>query len=204
MIPMNEMRGIEMSWNAYWLLVGSIGLALAGCTSVGEKEPVYTSGTVEENTVTVTAKVAAIDHVDRAVSLLTTDGQSINFQAGPEVKNLDQVDVGDVVRATYYESLVYELMQHGEGAPGVAVADAAGSAEPGEKPAAGVARMVAVTATVVALDRKVPSATFKLPSGEEKTIKVRDPQRLTGVKVGDLVEFTYTQAVAIDVEGIDD
>lgn len=197
-----------MNGKVAWLLLGSIGLALAGCASFGDdegaKEPIYTSGTVEENAVTVTAKVAAIDHVDRAVSLLTNDGQSINFQAGPEVKNLDQVDVGDVVRATYYESLVYELMQHGEGAPGVAVADVGGSAEPGEKPAAGVARMVAVTATVVAVDPKAPSATFKLPSGEEKTIKVRDPKRLTGVKVGDLVEFTYTQAVAIDVEGIDD
>ncbi len=193
-----------MNRKVTWLLLGSIGLALAGCASFGDQKPVYTSGTIEENAVSVTAKVAAIDHVDRAVSLLTNDGQSINFQAGPAVKNLDQVEVGDVVRATYYESVVYQLVQHGDGAPGISVADAAGRAEPGEKPAAGVARSVAVIATVVALDRKAPTVTFKVPSGEEKTIKVRDPERLKGVKVGDLVEFTYTQAVAIDVEGIDD
>ena len=193
-----------MNRKVTWLLLGSIGLALAGCSSFGDQKPVYTSGTIEENTVTVTAKVAAIDHVDRAVSLLTTDGQSINFQAGPEVKNLDQVDVGDTVRATYYESVVYELVEHGQSAPGVNVADAAARAKPGEKPAAGVARMVSVVATVVAIDTKTPSATFKLPSGEDKTIKVRNPDRLKGVKVGDLVEFTYTQAVGIEVESLDD
>lgn len=193
-----------MNRKVTWLLLGSIGLALAGCASFGDQKPVYTSGTIEENTVTVTAKVAAIDHVDRAVSLLTTDGQSINFQAGPEVKNLDQVEVGDTVRATYYESVVYELVEHGQSAPGVNVADAAARAKPGEKPAAGVARMVSVVATVVAIDTKTPSATFKLPSGEDKTIKVRNPDRLKGVKVGDLVEFTYTQAVGIEVESLDD
>ena len=193
-----------MNRKVTWLLLGSIGLALAGCSSFGDQKPVYTSGTIEENTVTVTAKVAAIDHVDRAVSLLTTDGQSIHFQAGPEVKNLDQVEVGDTVRATYYESVVYELVEHGQSAPGVNVADAAARAKPGEKPAAGVARMVSVVATVVAIDTKTPSATFKLPSGEDKTIKVRNPDRLKGVKVGDLVEFTYTQAVGIEVESLDD
>lgn len=188
----------------HWMMWGSIGLALAGCASSGDQEPVYTSGTIEENTVTVTAKVAAIDPVDRAVSLLTNDGQSINFQAGPEIRNLDQVKAGDTVRATYYESVVYELVQHGESAPGVNVADAAARAEPGEKPAAGVARMVSVVATVAAIDAKAPSATFTLPSGEQKTIKVRNPDRLKGVKVGDLVEFTYTQAVGIEVESLDD
>ena len=188
----------------YWMMLGSIGLALAGCASSGDQKPVYTSGTIEENTVTVTAKVAAIDPVDRAVSLLTTDGQSINFKAGPEIKNLDQVKVGDSVRATYYESVVYELVQHGQSAPGINVADAAARAEPGEKPAAGVARMVSVVATIVAIDAKAPAATFKLPSGEDKTIKVRNPDRLKGVKVGDLVEFTYTQAVGLEVVSLDD
>lgn len=187
-----------------WLMLGSIGLALSGCASSGDQAPVYTSGTIEENTVSVTAKVAAIDPVDRAVSLLTPDGQSINFQAGPEVKNLDQVKAGDTVRATYYESFVYELVPHGASAPGVDVTDAAARAEPGEKPAAGVARMVSVVATVAAIDAKAPSATFTMPSGEQKTIKVRDPERLKGVKVGDLVEFTYTQAVGIEVESLDD
>ena len=193
-----------MNQKAYRLLLGSIGLAMASCSSFGDQKPLYTSGTIEENTVSVTAKVAAIDHVDRAVLLLTTDGQSINFQAGPEVKNLDQVDVGDTVRATYYESMVYELVEHGASVPGVNMADAAARAKPGEKPAAGVARMVSVVATVAAIDAKVPSATFKMPSGEEKTIKVRNPDRLKGVKVGDLVEFTYTQAVGIEVESLDD
>jgi hypothetical protein len=35
--------------------------------------------------------------------------------------------------------------------------------------------------------------------GETTTIKARDPQKLDRVAVGDLVDITYTQAVAISV-----
>ena len=189
---------------ASFLLLGSIGMALSACALFGDEEPMYTSGTIEENIVTVTAKVVAIDHSSRRVSLLTEDGRKVSFEAGPEVRNLDQVDVGDFVRASYYESLVYQLRKPGDAAPGVQVAQEVARAEPGAKPGAGAARMATVTATVVALDGKAPSVTFETPDGERTTIAVRDPDRLKGVRVGDLVEFTYTQAVAIGVEEIQD
>jgi hypothetical protein len=32
------------------------------------------------------------------------------------------------------------------------------------------------------------------------TVKVEDPRRLEGVKVGDLVEATYREAIAVAVE----
>jgi Cu/Ag efflux protein CusF len=38
------------------------------------------------------------------------------------------------------------------------------------------------------------------PEGNSVTIKVKDPKKLNGVKVGDDVEITYTQALAISVE----
>jgi len=185
---------------ASFLLVGSLGLTLSACALFGDEEPIYTSGTIEQNIATVTAKVTAVDQSTRMVSLLTNDGQSISFQAGPQVKNLGQVDAGDLVRVSYYESVVYNLMKPGEAVPGIEVAEGGTSAQPGEKPAAGVARMVMVTATVVELDKETPSVTFESSTGERMTIRVRDPDRMKGVKVGDLVEFTYTQAVAIGVE----
>ncbi len=63
--------------------------------------------------------------------------------------------------------------------------------------------MLMVTATVVALDKKTPSVTFEASTGERMTIRVRDPDRMKGVKIGDLVEFTYTPAVAIGVEELE-
>jgi ribosomal protein S17 len=78
--------------------------------------------------------------------------------------------------------------------------EAAAGAKPGEMPAGAVAKQVTVTVEVVAIDPAVPSVTFKGPEGNTKTIKVRDPQKLVGVKVGDMVDITYTQALAIKVD----
>ena len=46
--------------------------------------------------------------------------------------------------------------------------------------------------------------TLKMSNGEVRRLAVRDRDRLKGVRVGDLVEFTYTQALAIGVEELQD
>jgi len=53
---------------------------------------------------------------------------------------------------------------------------------------------------ITAIDPTVPTVTFKGPAGNTRTIKVRHPEKLEGVKVGDTVEITYTEAFAIKVE----
>jgi len=97
--------------------------ATAACSMFGDKTPAPTSGTIEENVATVTAKVTAVDYDSRLVTIMTNEGESVTFKAGPEVKNLAQVDPGDVIRAQYYESVVYELKKPGEAVPGVQVAE---------------------------------------------------------------------------------
>jgi len=77
---------------------------------------------------------------------------------------------------------------------------AGGRAEPGEKPSGAIARQTSVTVSIVAIDPAVPSVTFKGPKGNTRTIKVMHPEKLQGVSVGDTVEITYTEAVAIEVE----
>jgi hypothetical protein len=54
--------------------------------------------------------------------------------------------------------------------------------------------------TITAIDPKVPSVTFKGPAGNTRAIKVRYPEKLQGVNVGDTVEITYTEALAMKVE----
>jgi hypothetical protein len=88
----------------------------------------------------------------------------------------------------------------GEATPGVESAKAATRAQPGEKPAGGVVHQTTVTATIVGLNKKDSTATIKTPSGKVITVAVKDPRRLDNVKVGDLVEVVYTEAVAISVE----
>lgn len=163
-----------------------------------------TSGVIEENAATATATVTAVDQATRMVTMTNSDGESVTFRAGPEVKNLAQLAPGDKIRAVYLESVVYEVKKPGEGTPGVAMIEDAAAAPLGSKPGAGAARAMRITATVEAIDMDAPSVTLRGPEGAVQTLPVRDVNRLKAVKVGDLVEFTYTEAIAIGVEELED
>ena len=148
---------------------------------------------------TVTATVVKIDQKTREVTLKGEDGEEFSFVAGEDVKNLAQVKPGDKVTATYAEALAYEVKKGGE-MVGPATVVGGGAAEPGARPAAGVARQTTVTVMITAIDPKAPSVTFKGPQGNTRTIKVMHPEKLEGVSVGDTVQLTFTEAFGIKVE----
>ena len=156
------------------------------------------SGTVASAAVQVTATVVEIDHKKREVTLKAADGREETFIVDEAAKNLDQVKKGDVLVVTYAEALAYEVKKPGAGATGIAVG--AATAKPGEMPAGVIARETTVTVTITAIDEKAPTVTFKGPQGNTRTIKVKDVAKLKDVKVGDQVEITYTQALALSVE----
>ena len=150
-------------------------------------------------TVEATAVVTAIDQKTREVTLKKEDGTEVTFVASEDVKNLAQVKKGDVLRVVYGEALAYEVKKGGTTvAPVTAVAG--GAAELGQKPEGALARQTTATVIITAIDPKVPSVTFQGPAGNTRTIKVLHPEKLVGVSVGDTVELTYTEAVAIKVE----
>ena len=148
---------------------------------------------------TVTATVVKVDQKSREVTLKGEDGKEFSFVAGEDVKNLAQVKPGDTVTATYAEALAYEVKKGGE-MVGPATVVGGGAAEPGARPAAGVARQTTVTVMITAIDHKAPSVTFKGPQGNTRTIKVMHPEKLEGVSVGDAVQLTFTEAFGIKVE----
>ncbi|MDP4265486.1 MAG: hypothetical protein Q8941_23375 [Bacteroidota bacterium] len=158
-----------------------------------------TKGQAVVASVTVTATVTKIDQKTREVTVRTEDGRERSFIAGENVKNLAQVKKGDVITARYTEALAYQIVGHGKSS-GVETTQAAAAAKPGEKPAGAIAQQTTVTVTVTAINPSVPSVTFKGPKGNTKTIKVKDPQKLKGVKIGDMVDITYTEAIAITVD----
>lgn len=191
-------------------IVGAVGvLGLAACTTRGASPPdtmpaaavtPVVAGTVGESAIQVTATVQAIDLKTRMVTLKGPEGDEFTVHADERVKNLPQVKKGDLVQATYYESLAYEVKKPGQAAPGVAVAEDVATAKPGEKPAGMGARAIVVTSTIQALDKKKGTVTLKAPDGTLTTVKVKNPANLEKVAVGDLVEITYTEALAIAVE----
>jgi hypothetical protein len=151
------------------------------------------------NTVEITATVQAVDKAKRAVTLKGPEGNVRTITVGPEVKNFDQIKVGDQVVVQYLEALSVELKKGGTAPVARTESAVAGTAKAGEKPGAGGARRITVTADVVAVDAAKQTVTLK---GPERTVdvKVHDPDQFKLVKVGDQVEATYTEALAISVE----
>jgi len=154
---------------------------------------------LKENMKTVTATVESIDLATRAVTLKGPDGKVMGLKVGEEVKNLPQVKVGDKVTVTYYESIAAQIIKPGTG-PASAAQQAVATAKPGEKPAGAMVQQVTVVAAVEAIDKTTQHVTLKGPEGNTVEVKVKNPKNLEGVKVGDEVAITYTEAMAISVE----
>jgi hypothetical protein len=153
----------------------------------------------EVRTLTVRGTVEAVDKEKRTVTLKGPEGRTLTL-AVRDPKKLDAVKVGDPVVARYHESLVIQVRKPGEAAPGVTAKEGMATSKPGETPGGAVGRQVTLTVTITAFDTKQQTVTVKGPEGNVETFKVRNPKNLDGVKVGDLVEVTYTQALAIALD----
>ena len=146
------------------------------------------------------ATVTAIDLPTRMVTLKTPDGKETTIYVDERARNLPQLRVGDVVKVAYMEALAWQVKKAGKAKPGADAEVAAARTKPGEKPGGGVARRISITATIEAIDLANGTVTLKGPEGNTRTIKARNPANLKKVKVGDLVDITYTEAIAIKVE----
>jgi hypothetical protein len=168
----------------------------AGGAAVLQSEP---GKAVVARTVEASARIVEISKADRTVMLQGPRGNVFKLVAGDEVRNFDQLNVGDLVRVRYVESLMLELKKTGHGAP---ASEKMGMvrAAPGEQPGGAVVREVTVMARVVNVNQKKSTITLKGPEGNEVVLPVYNRDQFKVVKKGDHVLATYTEAVAISVE----
>ena len=153
---------------------------------------------VKSNMVTKTVTITGIDHTARLVMFKTAEGQEETVQVGPTVTRFNELKVGDSVTFKYYESLVFQLKK--PGAPPLPGTDALGvAAGAGKTPGGTLAQQIKTTVTVVSLDEAASTITVKTEDGRVVTRKVQEKKNLAGVKAGDLIEITYTQALLASV-----
>jgi hypothetical protein len=148
----------------------------------------------------MSAQVVGIDKATRTLTLKGPKGKAVDIVAGDEVKNFDQIKVGDFIVARYAQALTLELRKTAAAAGAPMVREGAAAAKAGEKPGVAGARQVTVIADVVAVDAKAGTITLKGPRGNEVVLAVQNPEQFKVVKKGDQVEATYTEALALSVE----
>jgi len=152
----------------------------------------------KEAAAVATATIQAIDSTTRTVTLRNDRGEEDRFVVGPEVKRFDQLKVGDTIKVTYYESIVFQLRK-----PGVTTNDAADAVAGGRaKNVVGgaLASRQTRTVTVKAVDPAVPSITVVTQDNRTVTRKIENKKNLEGVKPGDRIDITYTEALVVNAE----
>lgn len=153
--------------------------------------------TVTGETKTVTVSVEAIDVSNREVSVKKPDGTYDVFYVPPGMKRFDTLKVGDKVTARYYENMVLTVQKPGEKPKDSGNAAVTRS----QSGAAGtIAHQRTITATITAIDMKVPSITFTGPNNWKYSTRVEDKDALAKVKVGDKVDITWTEATILSLD----
>lgn len=123
----------------------------------------------------------------------------MEIEVGEQAKNFNQLEIGDVVNITFYQSVAV-LGKPGElpeDESGTVVVRAPEGAEPG-----GIAVEVSdIAASIVSIDKEKRFVTLKGPHGNTLTTYVDESnQYFDKLKVGDTIHIRYTKALAIDVE----
>jgi hypothetical protein len=189
----------------------ALALALTACSGSRHSEapppaaadpaiPPRGSGVFAENVVEGEATIETIDRGTRLVTLRNDAGQFTTLKA-PADTDLTRIKKGDRVGIAYYESVAIDLAPAGTPLTtetGTAMARAPATELPGRV----VGEQVVTTAEVTALDLTNNRVTLRLPDGSTRTIPVRNPelqQRLRNLRVGDIVQFTFTEAIAVQI-----
>jgi hypothetical protein len=150
--------------------------------------------------VTAQGVIEAVDPKTREVKIKLANGETRTIVASEEVRNFDQIKVGDKLNVKYMEGATIELKKGGKAVVARTESSSMERAKPGEKPGGVAKREVKLVADVVAVDEKAKKVSVKNDKGEVIPVDVRDPEQLKLIKKGDQVEVTYVQAVAISLE----
>lgn len=196
----------------FYLVAGVVSaslLPLAACGHKGDSNstPPATSSTaapaepalIAEEYTEGEATVVAVNQVARSVTLSNARGQVTTVKVPADV-DLNRLKVGDTVLIGILQSLSAQVLAPGSAMLGTTVAT--GSTPPGQPSGRAWGQQVTIVDEVTAIDLAAHTVTLRDAEGQARTITVKDPQmqqRMTNLKVGDLVQLTSSEALAVRV-----
>jgi len=152
-----------------------------------------------------TATVTAVDMERHLVTIQGPQGNIAVIQVTDQVKNLPQVKIGDVVDIQYYRSAIAELVKVDKNTTLDTTVSGAKMTRPeGDKPGGAIGLQVKRRAEVMFVDPIQKFITFLSPDRGLRKISLENSPELQHylkeLKKGDIVEVTYTEAMAISLE----
>jgi len=148
---------------------------------------------------TSTSEVLAVDTATRMITLRDVEGgEPETFKLGDDVRNLEQVKVGDRVTVDVYKSTSIKALKEGElGEKETATID---RSQPGEKPGGLATRTRTKVEKVSSVFPDSKEFLTRNDKGKLTTWKVKDADDLKGLKSGDRIQFTSVSELAVSVK----
>jgi Cu/Ag efflux protein CusF len=195
---MLQMTGKERTMRRKACLVATLAVALAAPFAIAAAEEMEKPAGAIVAASAAIATVQEIDYETRVVTLRDSEGSLTTFTAGKSVRNLAQVEKGDVVLMEYFQGFAMALGPKGSGLEARRDELEVKAAKPGEKPAGTVTETIDVIAVVKDVDRENRVVTLQ---GAQATVVlgVADDVDLNAVKVRDEVQARYVSLFAIAV-----
>ncbi|WP_159716112.1 hypothetical protein [Geminicoccus flavidas] len=195
------------------IVAAAAGLLLAACTAappppqpastpVPSNPPPVTSSVTEEE---VLAIVEEIDMTSRLVTLRRPDGSRVQIYAPPDVRNLQQVRIGDEVVVTYVAELSALRVGSADspaGAPTEILDQGVMRTPEGAMPGMAVGSSLTTTVTIDSYDPATHIVTFTAPDGVQEQAEIQDPAmqaRAARLQPGDQVQVTLSEVSALTV-----
>ncbi len=179
------------------LITAVLALGLAATATAQDKPSLFQS-----RSTTIQAVVEAIDHEARVVTLRRADGTTVTFTPSPEVRNLDQVKVGDILHAEYTQSVSIRVASAEGVGPGAGEIAGIARTEEGEMPGMVAVDTQMIVATVEAIDLEMNTYKLRFPDGSINEYVAMNPENLRMAAVGDIVMIEITETIAAVVEEV--
>jgi hypothetical protein len=142
-------------------------------------------------------KIIAISKPHRIVTLVGVNGDTVDVECGPEVRNFNKLAVGDEVTATYTESYTIHVQKGGEVEETTEISG--GRAPVGGTPGASLHETHVMKAKIEAIDKTKGTVTISTMAGNRFTVTPQNKGQLNNVAVGDLIVVTEKVGKAVSV-----
>ena len=190
------MKDIKTSLLVLGSLVLSATFAAAQTTEMA-REQVRSAGEVK-----LRGTIEAIDLTARTVTIRGDKGSVVTIDVPKSVVRFEELKIGDVVSASYYDRVNVRPKPPGEG-PVDRIEPPLTVPTPGALPGATVVSQRESTVTLTGWDPATRTVTFTGPKGavySRRLVDTADPKIVAGIKLGDRVDVTRTEAVNLAVE----
>ena len=171
---------------------------LAGCATDQSRVEQTPSGR-EQSLVEMRAIVTGVDQPRRLLAIQEDGGGKAVLPIAEEFRDFDKLRVGDAVVVSLTEAIAWKVKPAADGAPGLSTREALVNPKPGEAPGGAIERAITITSVISSLDAAAATVTLTGPEGASQTFKVRNAADLDHVRVGDLVDITYSEVRALSV-----